>query len=109
MQVWKQWIYEHRTTRKSGSGRRKVTSACDDQRLLRMAVNDRTASSRHVSIYSYRCTNAGFVNSSTSPAPWIACKGAFIQDPLTENHRWLRLQWAHEHRAWQADWHQVVF
>ncbi|GFW39020.1 transposable element Tcb1 transposase [Trichonephila clavipes] len=61
------------------------------------------------SIYSYRCTNAGFVNSSTSPAPWIACKGAFIQDPLTENHRWLRLQWAHEHRAWQADWHQVVF
>ena len=19
------------------------------------------------------------------------------------------LQWAHEHRAWQVDWHQVVF
>ncbi|GFV46303.1 transposable element Tcb2 transposase [Trichonephila clavipes] len=29
--------------------------------------------------------------------------------PLTANHRQLRLQWAHEHRAWQADWHQVVF
>ncbi|GFT07891.1 transposable element Tcb1 transposase [Trichonephila clavipes] len=29
--------------------------------------------------------------------------------PLTANHQWLRLQWAHEHRAWQADWHQVVF
>ncbi|GFY15648.1 transposable element Tc1 transposase [Trichonephila clavipes] len=29
--------------------------------------------------------------------------------PLTANHRRLRLQWAHEHRAWQADWHQVVF
>ncbi|GFX47741.1 transposable element Tcb2 transposase [Trichonephila clavipes] len=29
--------------------------------------------------------------------------------PLTENHRWLRLQWAHQHGAWQADWHQVVF
>ncbi|GFW81186.1 transposable element Tc1 transposase [Trichonephila clavipes] len=28
---------------------------------------------------------------------------------LTANHRRLRLQWAHEHRAWQADWHQVVF
>ncbi|PRD36004.1 UNVERIFIED_CONTAM: hypothetical protein NCL1_09928 [Trichonephila clavipes] len=27
------------------------------------------------------CTNIGFVNSSTSAAPWIACKGAFIQDP----------------------------
>ncbi|GFW45605.1 transposable element Tcb1 transposase [Trichonephila clavipes] len=29
--------------------------------------------------------------------------------PLTANHRWLRLQWAYEHRAWQADWRQVVF
>ncbi|GFU52544.1 transposable element Tcb2 transposase [Trichonephila clavipes] len=28
---------------------------------------------------------------------------------LTANHRRLHLQWAHEHRAWQADWHQVVF
>ncbi|GFU18191.1 HTH_Tnp_Tc3_2 domain-containing protein [Trichonephila clavipes] len=28
---------------------------------------------------------------------------------LTANHRRLRLHWAHEHRAWQADWHQVVF
>ncbi|GFU33369.1 transposable element Tcb2 transposase [Trichonephila clavipes] len=27
----------------------------------------------------------------------------------TANHQWLHLQWAHEHRAWQADWHQVVF
>ncbi|GFW57738.1 transposable element Tcb2 transposase [Trichonephila clavipes] len=29
--------------------------------------------------------------------------------PFTANHRRLRLQWAHEHRAWQSDWTQVVF
>ncbi|GFW47428.1 transposable element Tc1 transposase [Trichonephila clavipes] len=29
--------------------------------------------------------------------------------PLTSNHRRLRLQWAHEHRARQVDWHQVDF
>ncbi|GFS53031.1 transposable element Tc1 transposase [Trichonephila clavipes] len=30
--------------------------------------------------------------------------------PLTSNHvRRLCLQWAHEHGAWQADWHEVVF
>ncbi|GFU59219.1 transposable element Tcb1 transposase [Trichonephila clavipes] len=29
--------------------------------------------------------------------------------PLTANHQRLRLQWTHDHRAWQADWHQVVF
>ncbi|GFT48263.1 uncharacterized protein TNCV_4708361 [Trichonephila clavipes] len=25
-------------------------------------------------VYCYRCTNVGFVNSSTSAVPWIACK-----------------------------------
>ncbi|GFV50700.1 transposable element Tcb2 transposase [Trichonephila clavipes] len=29
--------------------------------------------------------------------------------PLTANHRRLRLQWAHEQKAWQAAWHQVAF
>ncbi|GFX17056.1 transposable element Tc1 transposase [Trichonephila clavipes] len=80
MRVFKQWTGEHRTTRKIGSGRRKVT-----------------------------CTNVGFVNSSTSAAPWIACKVPLYRIPLKGNHRRLRLQWAHELRAWQADWHQVAF
>ncbi|GFU57798.1 hypothetical protein TNCV_1281461 [Trichonephila clavipes] len=44
-----------------------------------MTVNDRTAYSSTL-IYCYMCTNVGFPNSSTSAAPWIACKGAFIQD-----------------------------
>ncbi|GFX43217.1 transposable element Tc1 transposase [Trichonephila clavipes] len=39
MRVWKQWTDEHRTTRKTGSGRRKVTSARDDRHLLYMVVN----------------------------------------------------------------------
>ncbi|GFT37328.1 uncharacterized protein TNCV_1127501 [Trichonephila clavipes] len=60
-------------------------------------------------VYCYRCTNVGFINSSTSASPWIACKGAFIQDPPHANHRQLRLQWAHEHRALQADCTKLSF
>ncbi|GFT62858.1 uncharacterized protein TNCV_1606841 [Trichonephila clavipes] len=41
MRVWNQWTDEHRTTRKTGSGRRKVTSGRDDRHLLHMTVNDR--------------------------------------------------------------------
>ncbi|GFV73744.1 transposable element Tc1 transposase [Trichonephila clavipes] len=48
MRVSKQWTDEHRTTRKTCSGRWKVTSARDDRHLLLMAVNDRTASSRQL-------------------------------------------------------------
>ena len=29
--------------------------------------------------------------------------------PFTANHRRLHLQWVHEHRAWEGDWHQVFF
>ncbi|GFV57564.1 transposable element Tcb1 transposase [Trichonephila clavipes] len=52
MRVWKQRTDEHRTTRKTGSGRRIS---------------------------------------------------------LTANHRRLSLRWAHKRRAWQTDWHQVIF
>ena len=31
-------------------------------------------------VYRYKCTNVGFLNSSTYVAPWTACKGAFKQD-----------------------------
>ncbi|GFV38283.1 transposable element Tc1 transposase [Trichonephila clavipes] len=46
--VWKQWTDEHRKTRKTSSGRRKVTSALNNRHLLRMAVNVRTTSSRQI-------------------------------------------------------------
>ncbi|GFX51636.1 uncharacterized protein TNCV_5013391 [Trichonephila clavipes] len=48
MQVWKQWTDEYRTTRNTGSGRRKVTSTGDYRHLLRMVVNDRATSSRQL-------------------------------------------------------------
>ncbi|GFS76940.1 uncharacterized protein TNCV_3756171 [Trichonephila clavipes] len=41
MRVWEQWTDEHQITRKTGNGRRKVTSARDDRHLLCMAVNER--------------------------------------------------------------------
>ncbi|GFT21157.1 transposable element Tcb2 transposase [Trichonephila clavipes] len=48
MRFWKQLTDEQRTTRKTGSVRRKVMSARDDRHLLCMTVNDRTASFRQL-------------------------------------------------------------
>ncbi|GFW85525.1 transposable element Tcb2 transposase [Trichonephila clavipes] len=64
MRVWKQWTNEHRTTRKTGSGCRKVTSACDDWHLFRMVVNDRTAFFRHLT--TRWCTATGVLMSALS-------------------------------------------
>ncbi|GFW29687.1 transposable element Tcb2 transposase [Trichonephila clavipes] len=52
------------------------------------------------------------VNNHTASSPrqftalWSTATSV-LMIPLTANHRWLRLQWAHEHRARQADWHQL--
>ncbi|GFX39674.1 transposable element Tc1 transposase [Trichonephila clavipes] len=51
MRIWKQWIDEYRTTRKTGSGRWKVTSVRDDRHLLRMTVNESTTSSRELAAH----------------------------------------------------------
>ncbi|GFU66249.1 transposable element Tcb2 transposase [Trichonephila clavipes] len=39
----------------------------------------------------------------------LSARVSLYRIPLTTNHRRLCLQWAHESRACQADWHQVVF
>ncbi|GFU38479.1 uncharacterized protein TNCV_2434251 [Trichonephila clavipes] len=44
----RQWTDELRTTQKTGSGQRKVTSARDDRQLFHVTVNDRTTSSRQL-------------------------------------------------------------
>ncbi|GFW61817.1 transposable element Tcb2 transposase [Trichonephila clavipes] len=97
---------------KTGSGRRKVTSARNDRHLLRITVNDRTASYRQLA--ACWSTATGVLISSSSIRQRLLHRGLRERVPLyrislTANHRRLRLQWAHEHRAWQADWHQIVF
>ncbi|GFT54283.1 transposable element Tcb2 transposase [Trichonephila clavipes] len=62
-------------------------SVHDDRQLLHMVVTDRTTSFRQLT--ACFCIAIGVLMSDTSIRR--------------------RLQWPHEYRAWQADWHQVVF
>ncbi|GFY06687.1 transposable element Tc1 transposase [Trichonephila clavipes] len=112
MRVWKQWTDENRTTRKTDRGRQKVTSARADQHLLRMVVNDRKTSSRQLA--ARWSTATGVLMSTSSMHRRLLHRGLRARVPLygipfTANIRRLRLQWAHEHTAWQADWPQDVF
>ncbi|GFV09039.1 transposable element Tc1 transposase [Trichonephila clavipes] len=62
MRVWKRWTDEYRTTRKTGSAQRKVTSVPDDRYLLHMAVNDRRASSKQLAVRWSTATDESFFN-----------------------------------------------
>ncbi|GFX99283.1 transposable element Tcb1 transposase [Trichonephila clavipes] len=77
-----------------------------------MAVNDRTTSSRQLT--ARWSTATGVLMSASSIRRRLLNRGLRARLPLNRiplmaNHRRLRLQWAHEHRAWQADSQQGVF
>ncbi|GFW04346.1 transposable element Tc1 transposase [Trichonephila clavipes] len=88
MRIWKQWTDEHRTNRKTGSGGRQLAARW--------------------------ATATGVLMSASSIRRRLQHRGLRARMPLygiplTANHRRLRLQLTHEHRAWQANWQQVFF
>ncbi|GFV52877.1 transposable element Tc1 transposase [Trichonephila clavipes] len=84
----------------------------DNRHLLLKAVNDLTASSWQLEARWSTATGVLMSALSMCRRPLhcgLRARVPLYRIPHTANHRLLRLQWAHEHRAWQADWHQVVF
>ncbi|GFW04843.1 transposable element Tcb2 transposase [Trichonephila clavipes] len=102
MRVWKLWTEEHRITRKAISGRRKVTSARDDRHLLRIAVNDRTTSSRKL-VACWSTATCALMSASSIRRHLLhrefRTRIPLYRIPRTANYRGLRLQWAHRHKA----------
>ncbi|GFV40028.1 transposable element Tcb2 transposase [Trichonephila clavipes] len=112
MRVSKQWTDEGRTARKSVSGPRNVTSACEDRCLVRMAQTDHTAFSRQLAAQWSTATRVSLCASSIRRRLLqrrLRARIPLYRIPLTQKHRRLRLHWANVHRSWRADWQQVVF
>ncbi|XP_071039937.1 uncharacterized protein [Parasteatoda tepidariorum] len=93
--VWKQWMDECQTTRKSGSGTRNVTSAFDGRHLVRMALMDRTAPSRQLAAQWSIATSVSLCASSIRRRLLqcgLRARTPLYRIPLTLNHCRLRLQ-----------------
>ncbi|GFV25877.1 transposable element Tcb2 transposase [Trichonephila clavipes] len=67
-----------------------------------MVVNDRTASSRQL-VTCWSTATGVLMSASSIRRHLLHCglrsRVPLCRIPLTANHRRLRLQWAHEHRA----------
>ncbi|GFV56211.1 transposable element Tcb2 transposase [Trichonephila clavipes] len=106
------WTNDCRATRKTGSGRWKVASGCDARQLLRRVMNYSTASSRLLEACWSSATCQLMSASSIRRRllhRGIGCKVDLYMISIMALHRRLRLQWAHEHRAWEAGWNQLSF
>ena len=95
MRIWKKWTEENEARRKPGGGARNSKTARDDRYLIRMAVTDRTASSRV--LLQRWSTVIGALLSSSTVRRLLLHRGLRARlplraIPLSLNHRPLRLQ-----------------
>ncbi|GFU67683.1 transposable element Tcb1 transposase [Trichonephila clavipes] len=82
-------MQEGTTDRRGRSHPPKITTSREDRQIVRMAVIDRSVTSR---------TQSG-----------LSARGPLLGLPLTQNHRRLRRQWCDERRMRAVELNEVVF
>ncbi|GFV38451.1 transposable element Tc3 transposase [Trichonephila clavipes] len=105
-------MQEGTTDRRGRSHPPQCTTSRDDRQIVRVAVTDRSVTSRTLAEYiesvthhsvSARTIRLHLQQSGRSARRPLLCL------PLTHNHRRLRRQWSNERRMWVAEWNEVVF
>lgn len=110
--VCRNWFEEGISRRREGSGRRTQTTPREDRHLIRLALSDRFATST-VLAQQWRTVTISPMSASTVRhrllRSGIQARQPLLRLPLTPRHRSDRLQWCIERRAWQNEWHDIVF
>lgn len=112
VRVWRQWQEEGTTSRRPGSGARRQTTAREDRLLVRMALADRTATSRVLAQQWGAVTRHPLSASAIRHRllqEGLAARHPLLRLPLTPAHRRRRLEWCQERRNWDQEWNHIVF
>ncbi|GFV62526.1 transposable element Tcb1 transposase [Trichonephila clavipes] len=112
MRICDRWRQEGTTNRHGPSHSPQCTTSREDRKIVRMAVTDRSVTSRtveqHIKSVTHHSVPARTIrrrlqqNGLTARRPLLGIH-------LTQNHRRLRYQWYDERRMGAAEWNEVVF
>ncbi|GFX70383.1 transposable element Tcb1 transposase [Trichonephila clavipes] len=112
MRICDRWMQEGTTDRRGRSHPPQCTTSREDRQILRMAVTDRSDTSRTVAQRIESLTHHS-VSASTIQRRLqqrsLSARRPLLFLTLTQNHRRLRRQWCDERRMWAAEWNEVVF
>lgn len=109
---WRRWNEERNCRRRNGSGRPRVSTPREDQRLRVSAIRDRHSTTREI---GNNWTEALRRPISTSTlyrrirSFGLRSYRPLLTLPLTPEHRARRLEWCNDRRNWVQEWHHVVF
>ncbi|GFX07831.1 transposable element Tcb1 transposase [Trichonephila clavipes] len=105
-------MQEGTTDRHGRSHLPHCTTSQEDRKNVRMAVTDRSATSRtvaqHIKSVMHHSVSARTIRRHLQQSGLFA-RSPLLGLPLAQNHRHLRHQWCDERRMWVAEWNEVVF
>ncbi|GFW58960.1 transposable element Tcb1 transposase [Trichonephila clavipes] len=110
------WMKEVATDRPGQSHPHTHTSqrntSHEDRQIVRMAVTDRSFTSRiisqHIEFVTHHSVSVRTIRRRLQQIG-LSARRPLLGLPLTQNHRRLRHQWCDERRMWAAEWNEVVF
>ncbi|GFU91722.1 transposable element Tcb1 transposase [Trichonephila clavipes] len=112
MRICDRWIQEGTTDRRSQSHPPQCTTSHEDRQTIRMAVTDRSVTSRtiaqHIESVTHHSVSARTIQRHLQQSG-LSIRRPLLGLPLTQNHKRLRRQWCDERRIWVAEWNEVVF
>ncbi|GFT19781.1 transposable element Tcb1 transposase [Trichonephila clavipes] len=111
MQICDRWIQEGTMGQRGRSHPPLCVTSRDDRQIVRMAVTDRSASSRSATQHIESLTRHSVSERTIRrlQQSGLSARRPLLNLPLTQTHRRLRSQWCDEIRMWAAEWNEVVF
>ncbi|GFT14761.1 transposable element Tcb1 transposase [Trichonephila clavipes] len=112
MRICERWMQEGTRDRRGQSHPPQCTTLCENRQIVRMAVTDRSVTSRtlaqHIEPVTHHSVSACTIGRCLQLS-FLSVRRPLLGLPLTQNHRCLRHQWCDEKRMWAAEWKEVVF
>ncbi|GFX40437.1 transposable element Tcb1 transposase [Trichonephila clavipes] len=112
MRICDRWMPQGTTNQRGRSHPPQCTTSREDRKIVRMAVTERSVTSRTIAQHIESVTHHSMSVSTIRRCSQQSCLSArrpLLGLPLTQNHSRLRYQWCDERRMWAAEWNEVVF
>ncbi|UYV62801.1 hypothetical protein LAZ67_2001985 [Cordylochernes scorpioides] len=112
MWICDSWMQEGTTDRRVRSHPPQCTTSLAHRKIVRMAVTDRSVTSRTVAQHIQSETHHPVFTRTIRrrlQQSGLSARCPLLRLPLTQNHRRLHRQWCDERRMWTAELNEIVF
>ncbi|GFY16705.1 transposable element Tcb1 transposase [Trichonephila clavipes] len=112
MRIWDRWMQGGTTDQRGRSHPPQSTFSREDRQIMRMAVTNRSVTSRtlaqHIKSITHHSASARTIRRRLQQSG-LSARCPLLGLPMTQNHKRLRHQWCDERRMWMVEWNEIVF